>query len=45
MEQQPVTEKAFAIKFLRMILTLRDSDKVIEEGTSEEYVKGYEEAL
>jgi ATP adenylyltransferase/5',5'''-P-1,P-4-tetraphosphate phosphorylase II len=45
MENQHVTEKEFAIKFLRMILSLRDSEKVMEEGTSEAYIDGYEEAL
>jgi hypothetical protein len=45
MEKQYVTEKEFAIKFLRMILSIRDSEKVVEEGTPEAYIDGYEEAL
>ena len=40
-----MTEKEFAIKFLRMVLSIRYSEKVLEEGTSEEYIDGYEEAL
>ena len=45
MENPSVTEKDFAIKFLRMILTIRDAEKAVEDGTSDDYVEGYEEAL
>jgi hypothetical protein len=45
MENMPVTEKEFAIKFLRVILTIRDAEKAVEEGTSDDYIEGYEEAL
>jgi hypothetical protein len=45
MENQRMTEKEFAIKFLKVILTIRDAEKAVEEGTSEEYIEGYEEAL
>jgi hypothetical protein len=37
-----MTEKQFAIKFLRMVLTLRDAEKVLEEETLEAFVDGYE---
>lgn len=40
-----MTEKEFAIKFLRMVLSLRDAEKAVEEDTPEEYIDGYEEAL
>lgn len=45
MENPHVTEKEFAIKFLRMVLSLRDAEKAVEEDTPEEYIDGYEEAL
>ena len=40
-----MTEKEFAIKFLRVILTIHNAEKAVEEGTPEGYVEGYEEAL
>jgi hypothetical protein len=40
-----MTEKQCAIKFLNMILSLHDAEKVLEEGTPEAHLEGYQEAL
>jgi hypothetical protein len=40
-----MTEKQFAIKFLKMILTLHGVEKELAEGTHPAHLEGYEEAL